>query len=59
MSKDVSPPEGRWTSLVVSKETRDLLRDLKKRDFGAEETWDHFLRRIARLPELEQVGVPA
>jgi hypothetical protein len=59
MSKVAKPLEGQWTTLVVNKETRDLLRDLKKRDFGAEETWDHFLRRIAGLPELDGSGVPS
>jgi len=53
MSKVVAREEGRWTALVCSKETRDLLRDLKKKDFGAEETWDHFLRRIVGLPQLQ------
>jgi hypothetical protein len=52
MSKVVKRGDGRWTALVCSKETRDLLRGLKKKDFGAEETWDHFLRRIAGLPDL-------
>ena len=59
MSKVATSPDGRWTSLVVSRETRDLLRGLKKRDFGAEETWDHFLRRIARLPDSERREVAA
>jgi len=59
MSQDVRPQEARWTSLAISKETRDLLRDLKRRDFGAEETWDHFLRRVAGLPESMRAGVPA
>ena len=58
MSKVAKPLEGQWTTLVVNKETRDRLRDLKKRDFGAEETWDHFLRRVAGLPEFPRAEVP-
>ena len=39
------------TTLPLSRLTAEELGRLKQRAFGAEETWDHLLRRLAALPE--------
>ncbi|HEV2449674.1 MAG TPA: hypothetical protein VGU43_04595 [Thermoplasmata archaeon] len=48
------------TTIRLRRETVEELRPLKQKGFGAEETWDHFIRRVTGLPELElSDGVPA
>ena len=48
------------TTIPVRPATVEELRPLKRKDFGAEESWDHLIRRLAGLAErTEPVEVPA
>jgi hypothetical protein len=52
--------ERRRTSIQLDASTVEELKSLKQKGFGAEESFDHLIRRLVGLPELDPPeGVPA